>query len=162
MPNETKNRKASDVLLDLERKIDLLQNTVNSLSLDIRLLIQRTAIKNIPVVSPSTDNEKKAGGVVVAPVQEITNVLVTNSCLYHEDKKPIRLAKVKILNSNNEVIVNCMTNHVGVWTASLRPGIYSVKLEKGAIASKNARTYEYKIEITTGDYPHKELPVIII
>jgi len=160
---ESKERKAADVLLDLERKVEQLQQSVNSLSLDIRLLLQRTAIKNISIVSntPPDNTEKKTGGVVL-PYQDIQNVVVSNLCLYKEDKKPIRLAKIKILNpETNELIVSCMTNHTGSWTATLKPGKYVISLEKGATAGKSARTYNYAVEITN-EFPHIELPVVVV
>jgi hypothetical protein len=160
---ETKERKAADVLLSLEHKVNALQQTVNALSLNISLLLQRTAIKNISIVSPtpSDNSEKKSGGVVM-PYQDFQNIVVSNSCVYKEDKKPIRLAKVDILNpEDNSLVVSCMTNHTGVWTCNLRPGKYLTKITKGATAGKIARTYSYSIEIT-GESPHKQLPEIII
>ena len=161
MSDNTKERKATDVLLDLESKIDAMQQTVNSLAFDIKLILAAVKIKNS---RPMFEQEKPT---VSAPiVSTVTapsfgpNVVMTNAMVY-SDNKPVRLAKVEIFDLNNMLVTSTMTNHTGKWTATLKPGTYNIKMTKGSTADKQAVTHKYQLDVTE-ESQKKEIPIITV
>jgi hypothetical protein len=163
MSDDPKERKATDVLLDLETKIDAMQRAINSLSFDMKLVLEAIKAKNVRLKSESgSDSKPASAAAVTAPTVTAPtvgpNIVVTHAMVY-ADNKPIRLGKVEIFNLDNELITSVMTNHTGKWTVTLKPGTYNIKLTKGATADKVALTHKYQINISEGQ-SNKDVPVI--
>ena len=111
------------LLVDLHKKIDLLNQNVNILNSKANNQLFPKQINPNPqaIAINSPTNIKPTASL---PKPMATKVFGT---VYSQDQVPIAAAVVKITNSDKQPVKTLKTDHQGKWTTTLPPGKYSLK-----------------------------------
>jgi hypothetical protein len=180
-------RKASDILLSLESKIDTLIKTVAVYDFNSKIMLDRVNyvygyIKNI---ENNTQNDTVSNNEPIAITNE--NIIVeataprvparqvpTDEQKNTSDKKvplvqritdhsgkDLFMAEVSVLNLNKELVFKTKTNAVGKWMANLKPGKYVVNIVKTDTTTKKKIEATQEINIANSNSV-LTLPVMII
>lgn len=173
MSDEKPIKKASELLVEINQKLDSLLGIVRNQDLLLKTLNNRISknSQSIPppenkIINSSTelvsDDEfvqvntdefnaeiQKSGGKKVAVQQRVT----------YSDGKNICLASVEITGDNLKSSKKLKTNAMGKWIAVLEPGNYVVRISKPANKNKQVITISSSFTVTESDKP-VELPGI--
>jgi hypothetical protein len=166
-----KERSASDVLLSIEERVEVLEGAVKSIDHNVKLLLSRqnaklaaSSVKLLPSQMPAAETPTPAQPQAEAPTVEAVEFVqvqkdnpnakrVVQEKLTYMDSKVIILAQVEIFNMNGECIDTRRTNNTGKWTSSLRPGKYTVRVAKQQTSVKPQVTGQYDIVVPPGNKP---------
>lgn len=169
--NETDNRKISDVVLDIEKKVQDLGAEVKLISSNLKIILQRSNLILEKVSSSVQERSIKKEAISASPVQEqkkkikekslenieqsktYKEITVSQKVLY-PDGSPVILALVKILDlDKNDVTKSIIgdkplrTFPNGKWSAIMKPGNYFIKIMKEPTNSKPMVDRFFEIEI---------------
>lgn len=177
MSSEEK-RKATDIILDLEQKVDNLTRYLTNVDLNIKLILNRldglkTADLSNVEARPSQDpkptpvpvekqvtvesfaqvpgsSEKKIIKSVVAPKQKKNTIYQR---VFYPDSGKAILVNVNIFDEQGSPAGQTKTDMSGKWKILLRPGKYTVVLKKSGTQNKPPidETYPITIEENTGE-----------
>lgn len=179
--DEDSPRKASDILLELESKINIIFQHLQNIDSNIKLILNRSANNiqksvdsnlliqlNSPQIIENNVNlsskneasskieEKDDEFIFVEPTNSTLNsarkVAVQQRVLY-ADGKNICLASVEIKDVKGITIKKMRTNAMGKWISSLDPGQYFVQIRKAATKSNPDVEMNFPISIQESDRP---------
>lgn len=125
-------KKATDVILDIDKKLNDLINYTKNLDHNIKIILARlNESSQNQVISPQpevkTTEEKKPAE---PNVPKIKSVNVSQQVIY-KDGRHIFLADVEIRDeAGKKLIKQTRTNVKGKWIAALAPGNYIIKVSK--------------------------------
>lgn len=174
-------RKATDILLDLEGKIDKILAYVATIDLNYKLLLNR--IGSFPQDPLPTNTTNKAvllqeENKINKQVQEqeviFTDVdqdsvddksnkkrtsrattdgklVPVQQRIIYPDGSNVCVAKVEIKDTDNKIVKQMRTNNVGKWILSLQPGTYNVSIAKMRSTNKPEVDINYNITVPDSD-----------
>jgi hypothetical protein len=155
------DRKASDVLLDLESKIDEVISVVKNQDLLLKVLSNKISnLENIisngnntsPVLPVSTVVEKKPLVGKKDTIDKSGNILVSQ-VIKNSDGKNISMARVEVFSISDDgsmiLVSGKKANVSGKWTSNLQPGKYKIKAFK-LISDKESFNAESDVIIPEG------------
>jgi len=163
-------RKASDVLLVLEGRVEKIESVMAQIDLNVKSILNKLNIGSVgrQVVFDSPPTQPKAtpiaGPLVQAPVPTVDNVTfpqvgassslnqrnsVVEQGVFYADGRPVILASVTIAEAEitTNIISKVKTNSHGKWHAQLLGGKYIVEVIKGPTAAKRGFKVQYEIEV---------------
>ena len=173
-------KKATDLLIEMNEKINLILGTVRNQDNLIKILINKLSkvpAVAIPVETASiqfpnpmqisdevknepenvddftfTNIEQTASSEKESTVESLSNnkVAVQQQIVYN-DGKSICLASVEIFDSNNKSIKKLKTNAMGKWMAVLMPGNYTVKVTKSGNNNKHRVELSNSFSVLTSE-----------
>lgn len=179
-------RKATDVLLDLEDKIDLALRRLTVLDTNVKILLNKVSpTKNLEEVKSINNNEKSLEVPKEAPkitVESFTQVgdkstqkvikstidssakkrLVHQNLIYNSDNKNVVLAKVKAYDMDQNLVGETKTNMHGKWKLSLRPGKYIIHIVKNGTRTPPRPPIDIKSDIIVKDIDSNEMEDLLI
>lgn len=169
-------RKASEVILTIEQKVDCLLRYFQAIDFNLKVLINRVneideKITNAPPRAielpaaiefpPANIAMPPVPIAIEAPINKTISVdselPVVQKLIYHTGA-PIRLCNVEILDHKGVKLKKIRTNHVGKWTSNLFPGVYSVKIYRSAVDKYSQIDDTYNITIPPNQSGSFELP----
>jgi len=164
-----KKRSASEVLLSLENRVEILEGLVRSIDHNIKLLLNNKNISERKIIKepinkiskPKVSKDKSASKVVTADAVDFVQVdsgvknrkRTVRERLTYSDSKAIVLAQVEIFDSSGQLIAKKRTNNEGKWTESLLPGEYSIRVAKGKTSINPPIGVNYEIFVSPDDKP---------
>ncbi len=169
-------RKATDVLLDLEKKVDLILGYLKTIDLNNKLILNKlnkkaksaaitvestsVALPKVeafldPQVLVNLEKRSKEESLTFPTVSEsnltekpiITKKVSVNQKVLYPDDKGVILANVEIYNLNQELVKKTRTNNVGKWATTLDPGKYKIHVYKTGTPEKPAVESQFEIDI---------------
>lgn len=168
--DETDNRKISDVVLDIEKKVQDLGAEVKLINSNLKIILQRSNLI-LEKVSSSVQEQSMKKEVISAPTQEqkkkvkekslenieqsktYKEITVSQKVLY-PDGSPVILALVKILDLDKNDITKSIVGDKplrtfpnGKWSTIMKPGNYFIKIMKEPTNSKPMVDRLFEIEI---------------
>lgn len=180
--SDEEKRTATDVLLAIEQKVELLVKLFANNDLNQKLLLDRLnrmvkvmesppegeedsdehlesnepdfnfQIEDKPKGLRRTSRNKKADeGTLVQVFQKVVT----------EDKKPVFMAEVEVVNENGSLVHKARTMNGGKWIASLPPGDYVCRIVKKENAQNKRMEYNEKIIVDFQEKP-LELPLAVV
>lgn len=169
MSEEFIERKASDVLLEIEDKLDLLIQYNKDLKFKYELILQQNqeikkilANKNTPSISeiPISESPKPSNSSKTKRV--VRQKVVYPNTMSSETPLPVILANIKITNSDKKVInEKIKTDPKGVWTASLEPGEYFYHITKAPQGKKPLVDIYKPFSVSDNSTDPIELPFLL-
>jgi hypothetical protein len=184
MTNEP--RKATDILLSLEEKINTLTKIVAVYDMNIKLILDRLNKLNAALEQPEqTLSDRMIPEIYHSPPVEAVIPVedkptgprrtsrTEKSDISSDKKVPVSqritdgtgkdlfMAVVEILSSDKTLISKTKTNAVGKWQAHLKPGDYFIHVVKTDTATKKKIEALQEINIPSSDAP-VNLPLIAI
>jgi hypothetical protein len=183
-------RKATDILISLESKINLLIQTISVYDMNSKLMLDRinyiynyiknfdnntqdnTVIDKEPiaitaehVITEATEPRKSVRQIPQQQVAEQNiasdkKVPIVQRITDHTGKD-LFMAEVSVLNLNKELVFKTKTNAVGKWMANLKPDRYIVNIVKTDTTTKNKIEATQEINIANSNSV-LTLPVMII
>ncbi len=170
----SEERKASEILIELEGKINNILQLYQNMDNNIKLILAKlnssekrnktetkfspavssgpTLISTLPPEPPKPSLEEELPDFPEALPKVMKAVLVQQRLNYN-DQSPITLATYEIFDENHKSIRKSRTNSVGKWNATLAPGSYTIKITKNPSGIKPAINQEYKITIPQSSSP---------
>lgn len=139
-------RTASEILLDLEEKINLLLGYAKNQDNNIKIILQRLN------AMPAAKMEKEEKKPKASPTRTTVNQMVLA-----KDGQPIKMANVEIFNENGFLEKATRTNNNGRWMAALPPGKYALSITKKGDKLPLEITSNIEVEDTGGNV---ELPSV--
>ena len=167
----TDKRKASEVLLSLEKRIEKVEGMVAQIDLNVKSILNKLNIaskakaltfdpplipppKRQPIATPL------AGPVVIPTVDDVVTFpqveipasqrsSVVEQKVVYSDGRPVILAAVTIAEAAipTNIIAKKKTDSHGKWHNMLLGGKYVVEVIKGPTAAKRGFKVEYEIEV---------------
>lgn len=143
-------RKASDVLLAIEQKVDCLIKYFQTVDFNLKILINRvneleskieSSNKEIQLPEklefpkaklPSKDPVVNIEAPISSTISVDAELPVCQKLIYHTGA-PIRLCNVEIFNSKGSRLKKIRTNSSGKWNSNLFPGAYKIRIYKSAV-----------------------------
>lgn len=170
-------RKATDVLLAIEARIDLLSKSISNMDNNIKSILNKLASNNIvnqpnipsipPPVLPQievksdvvSENEKDFDFPQVdeIPVNIGGKKVAVQQRVVYPDGKNVCLALVEIKDSLGSTIKKMRTNAMGKWMSVLEIGNYNIRIVKAGNKNKADVELNFPISISESDRPI-ELP----
>ena len=139
-------RKASDILLELEAKIDKLAGESVLTNFNLKLLLGRIdSLVNIKTQSIIEAPKPEETVFFEVPKESIQSKKISKSSekdvvvkqtVRYPDGKPVILANVRILDLNNKELKSRKTLTSGSWDLLLKPGEYQLHIVKEAVLGK--------------------------
>jgi len=178
-----KERKATEVLLELEAKIDNALKYMQTIDHNVKLLhnyiIGKTSkpkpeieeSQNVIKAIPSDNEEKKtqgqptvesfvqvSGSNVKKPVKpNATDMSSKKIMVYqkvvYDDAKYVILAKVEVFDESKNLASQTKTDMTGSWRAELRPGKYSAHILKGGTSNRPVVDKRCEFVVEQSDKP---------
>jgi hypothetical protein len=179
--SEDSPRKASDILLELESKVNVVFQHLQNIDSNIKLILNRLSsniskkidispeIQQISEVKHNISTENTNSLKNTEKEEEFTFVQVNNDIpistrkvavqqrIMYADGKNICLASVELKDVNGNVVKKMRTNAMGKWISALDPGKYFVHIRKAANKSNQDVEMNFEIQIQESDRPI-ELP----
>ena len=166
-------KKASELLLELEQKINLIIGYQKTNDLNYKLIIARLdKLTNIitqrftsttSLANSSTNvmfHEVSENQTIESNLSKVTSKsdvvagkTQVQQKICYPDGKIIILANVEIYDIANKLVKKTRTNSAGKWTAALDPGRYNVKIFKPPTSNKPLVERKYEIEIPISEVP---------
>lgn len=152
----TEDRKASEVLLSIEKKVSLILDYQKVLDKNIKHVMQHinlskhSAPKNTePVVTtPSVVERKSPAAEKKEKPAYDKPAIIQQRVVYEEDQRPVILADVKVYSAETGTLMkHTRTNASGFWDAKLLVGKYRVEVKKGPNATKKGFIKKYEIDV---------------
>ncbi len=180
MEDKEEKRKASEVIIELERKIDLLIKMVANHSNNNVLILSKVNELNNKLDKAMFSDPKPSDNVILN--YETENIFTNHEIIgtrrtaraeanpgldsqvkvaVHQlvmdlSEKPMILADVEVISDNNDIVVKTRTSASGRWQGALQPGKYTINILKRETGSR--KRIEYKKEVViTGDRTPYEL-----
>jgi len=166
-------RKATDVLLDLERKTDLLLKIITDQSHTIKMILGRlnetcqmieskkpprdellqtfTDFKPIEIDSQPKGARRTSRPETVTP-QTNSKVPVFQT-VHDPNGKSIYMADVEVITPERNLIIKTRTNATGKWHGALLPGKYTVNIIKRENNNRKRLSFSQEIEILSSQEP---------
>lgn len=170
-------RKASDVLLDLEGKIDKIGGVIIQLDLNVKTILNKLNIADATIAEPPSPPKQKL--VLRATAKPVTDSPVTDppvptmddvtfpqaeqkkrrsvveQRVIYNDGRPVILANVTIseVEVPTNIIDKVVTDSHGKWHSQLFGGKYIIEVKKGPTSAKRPFQMEYEIEIPGNGRP---------
>lgn len=166
-------RKASDVLLEIETKVDLLLQYYKLVDFNLKVLINRinelgkkdavVALDNpIEVKIPKKDilNPEiiPAGEDFPPAIISVDSEIPVMQKLLYNTNAPIRLCNVEIFDNKGNKLKKIRTSHIGKWNSSLFPGDYKIKITRAALDKYPQVDDTYDITVKASGSGSFELP----
>lgn len=169
-------RKATDILLAVEEKIDQLNRYIQNFDNNMKILINRISLieqnksskPKIPSVAPA-DFDNKAIGIVKKPAISISTPdekpkkkkleksksgkINVTQVVFDQNDGRLLWALVEIFTPDGKLIEKTKTNSGGRWMKELLPGEYNIKISK----PHPEINMEYKINIVSNNENMVEL-----
>ena len=159
-------KKATDLLLEMDNKIDSILNYIKNIDLNIKLVSNKLAAPfNAEIAGIKSKSQAIKPSIIEEPEviftevdtnfekEQTRKVTVHQKILYPNDK-PAVLANVKIFtNPAKKEIKATKTNHSGKWNAVLDPGSYFVHITKAEVADKPKIDHYFEIDIPASKMP---------
>ncbi len=147
-----KEKKLSDIILNLEHEVGLIHKYVKNIDLTNKLILKELRSNEERIINgsggsssidtpsssppPSASNlTVTAPDVSVPAVADGKKLVIDQKVVFASNGKNLSLAPVEIFDSTNSLVKRTRTNTSGRWTAQLVPGQYRVHISK--IGSKN-------------------------
>lgn len=174
------DRKATDILISIEQKLELLlrsnantnqsiKRLLNEISMpaddqnnsfqDEETIISQPPQIEIETVPKGTRRAARAETYKDAPSNFETKNIPVLQRIVDGLNRDIFMAEVNILSQTNELVFKTKTNAMGKWQALLKPGIYTIKISKMDATKKKIECAQ-TIEIS--DIESGKLPTAII
>ncbi len=182
-------RKASEIILDLESKIDLLLKIAHNQDMTIKIILDRVnklysaseqkiiVNKNIPEDTGTNEFVEEESFIEVEEVpagsrrtsrpetynpekSATDNKVAVSQKVLDVNKKDIFMAEV-IVSDAVGIVHKTKTNAVGKWQAYLKPGKYQVTISKNDSISKKRIEDTQMVEIAASNSPIKLQNLII-
>jgi hypothetical protein len=152
-------RKATDILLDIEKKIDEVLSIQKNQEFVLKTVLARINNSSVSVAPPSFEQKQIPGikpGIklnIQSEEPEKFNGLKTNNIsveqqIQYPDGKPIAVAKIEIfkkVGNDTELVKSTRTNPVGKWMANLSAGDYTISLMKQATGQRSLVNVNFDI-----------------
>lgn len=162
-------RKGSDILLSIEEQNQEILGYLRSMDLLFkrilnRLNLQDAAIPTLPAVQLHHPTVEPSDPLSVSLTHNQAASLeapgsskiraVRQQVVYSVDEKPVPIAKVKIYNSQGELIKETRTGPSGKWSADLNVGqSYGVTIEKSKVRKYPLVKLKSEFSVQTGSEP---------
>jgi hypothetical protein len=188
--SDKEQRKASDVLLSIESKIDTVLKLMANYDFTNKLILSKLNVLNTisnldsansipPVInSPITSNVESNIPIISTPsiikrnvnqenakemeLEEFSNKKIPVIQRVVDDKgKDLFMAEVSIMTLDKELVNKTKTNAMGKWQAQLKPGKYLVQIIKTNTETKEKKQSLQEIVID-GTKQTMQLPTAII
>jgi hypothetical protein len=182
MVEEVNNRTATDILLSLENKIDILSRRISNIenlqkiiSGRINDFMNKNPIKPKIKVSPGPDIiDKKLQEPIDNKeynlindsnkiINDVNNRIKVTQTLIEEEDRPLFLGVVEIYDENKKLITKTRTDSKGRWKASLIPGKYQLHVSKNyPVESKKKMvdiSYNINVDSSSKEMNLSTLPV---
>jgi len=157
-------RKATDVLLSIEQKIDeslLIQKNQEFL---LKTVLSRLGNQSVAPPAPTTSSflppknieEKQMPGIkpgIKFPGLK-GSVVSAEQQIQYFDGKPVALANVEIFKKNGndlEIVKAMRTNSAGKWMANLESGEYTISLMKQSTGQRSQVNVNFDVKIPESD-----------
>jgi hypothetical protein len=184
--NDNIKRNASDILLELENKINNLISTVNLCNANNQFILNTVnTLRKELVMKEHVDMKKDELYLNISKelieIKKPTDMAQTTSVIAaknmnksmikvneneksdkkipiiqkitDEFSKDIFMADISIMDEEKNIVAKSKTNAVGKYTASLKPGKYTVRIIKTDTVSKKKFEAEQMIEIENSNAP---------
>ena len=153
-------RKATDILLDIERKVDEMVLVQKNQEFVLKTILAR--INNSVSVAPPALEQKQIPGIKpgiklnMPPVETEKfsglkeNNISVEQLVQYPDGKPIAVAKIEIFKKNGndtELVKSTRTNPVGKWMANLSAGEYTISLMKQATGQRSLVNVNFDVVV---------------
>lgn len=176
---EDSPRKASDILIYLEARVDILAKHIINIDNNIKLILNKLQnnimnqpieikkieekvpiiVENKPKIEEKIEEELDFPQVGEEIKEESSGRKVAvQQRITYSDGKNICLANVEIKNLAGLSIKKMRTNAMGKWIAVLEPGIYNIHVTKSANKTNADVELNFPVTIPESDRPI-ELPV---
>ena len=154
------DRKATDVLLDIEKAILELKSELAQSKADTKNLINQQKNNEFLLKTILSKLNSGSSQVVETPKEHVAvefpeidslpndNVVVFQKITY-PDGRYAPLANVKIIKNGN-VIATKLTSSTGKWTQVLTPGEYDVHITKAPVEGKPIIDVAFKLNVPKG------------
>ncbi len=150
----TKERQVSQVILDLEKKIDDILGYVKSIDTNVKLVLNSVNLNNRALPSKIGSKIATVEPVEFAQVSGDSKAPRTvQGKLIYSDSKVMILAQVEIFDSSGQLVKKTKTNNAGKWIASLLPGTYNVRVAKAGNSVKPSVAGQYAVTVQPGNEP---------
>jgi len=160
----TNERKATDILLSIEQKLEEVLSQLRNHDLLLKTLNNKISSKPFSSESlveslvETIKEQKQIPGIkpgIKLNIPEKFNGLKSNNIsveqqIQYPDGKPIAMAKVEIFKKNGmdlELVKSIKTNPVGKWMSNLSAGEYKIAVMKSAIGNKAPVKIDYDVVI---------------
>lgn len=187
-----KERKDSEILLDIEKKVNDILNHIKVVDFNVKMLHNKMregfvkpepsqdkiVIKEPIIEKPKSEEPKpilpvSISTVSVPTVESFIQVgdskteviksnkvdgkkhVVSQKIFYASDSKNTILATVKAFDETNNMVGETKTGMTGIWTLSLRPGIYMIQLTKAGTKTPPRPVIDLKYNISIEDNDKK-------
>jgi hypothetical protein len=149
-------RKASDVLIELEHKVDTLLKLCQMFDSNIKLVLHRqneltkaleqaisgetpenaevalTADEPIIQIESEPKGQRRTSRTSALEVEKGTTAVPVSQMITDQNGKILYMADVEVLDANKDLVLKTKSNAAGKWQAALMPGDYFVNvLKKG-------------------------------
>lgn len=170
MTEKKKARKASEVVLSLEDRIDKMDNKLDIIDVNVKAILNKLNLagrrrfqgqKSTPA-QPVAVSKSVSGPIAKAPIPTQEDVVfpqiaeppgenrksVVEQRITYDDGRPVILASVTISDAEikTNTIAKIKTDSHGKWHTQLFGGKYIVEVVKGPTAAKRGFKIEYEIE----------------
>ena len=173
----SEERKASDILLDLEKKIDTILAYIKNIDFNYKLLLSKLnqkdsasteieknsspeseiEFKNVDEeeqieVDRNPDHSKKRGVKTVSATALFAAKLQGKKIpvqqqILNSKGDKLFFANVEVMDMSNNILLKTRTNQAGKWLVNLTPGDYLIKITKSGTASKPKIDLCYQISV---------------
>jgi hypothetical protein len=169
-----KKRMASDVLIEIESKLDNILGYIRNIDFNNKLIIQRISkleggkvpvevgskVQKRTASTPSVQPSVSPVGGIVSDNSDSENdqknsaqkYLVQQKITYSDDKNVI-LVNIHIFDSDNNLIQKTRTSSSGKWSVGLGEGKYKVVLNKPGSTKRPALSKEFFINVSSDAHP---------
>lgn len=155
----TEKKKATDVLLEIQDKIDLLfklcedsNNNIKHLRKDFNII----KITKAPIITPIIDKVKQivnqkptvTAPTVEPPKETNKHSMIEQTVFYKSNQRAVILGNVKIYDiETGSMVKETLIGQNGKWTALLPPGKFRVEIKKGPVGGNKGFINTLSVEV---------------